>query len=247
MLRVAWVFASAPFWETVSLGQIYGLLGLVSVWGWVLVERRPLLSGVLIGVVAAFKPNFLVWPGLLLVAGYGRAAVSAAVTAAGLGVLAAAVFGPGVYGSWLGAISRDPANPQVANAAVAGLLVRIGAGGVAPIVEGLGLAGLAVLAWRCRPSARRVSSLALIGLLMFSPLAWVGYGLFLLPLFFERAWTPLLALAAALLLIPRLPAQQASDGSAVLLLSVGSAYSWSWLVLLGQQVRLVLRGTPARS
>ena len=110
----------------------------------------------------------------------------------------------------------------------------------------LGLIGLAVLAWRSKASARRVSSLALIGLLLFSPLAWVGYGLFLLPLFFERKWSPLLALAAALLLIPRLPAQQVSASSVVLLLSVGSAYNWAWLVVLGQQVRLVLRGTPAR-
>jgi hypothetical protein len=152
-----------------------------------------------------------------------------------------------VYGSWVGAISREAANGSVANAAVAGLLLRLGAGGVAPIVDALGLLGLAALAVRCRPSAQHLSSLALVGLLVFSPLAWVGYGLFLLPLFFERQWSVAVAVVAAAMLIPRLPAQQLSDGSIAMLLTVGSAYSWAWLGLLAQQVRSTLRGTPAPS
>ena len=138
-LRVAWVFASAPFWETVSLGQIYALLALPTALAWVLLERWPLLSGVLIGVVAAFKPNFLVWPALLA-AGWAPAGRGERVgDDAGSACWRRRVFGPAVYLSWLGAISRDPANrPGRQCGAWRDCWCALGAGGLAPLVDGAG-------------------------------------------------------------------------------------------------------------
>ncbi|HEY3061585.1 MAG TPA: glycosyltransferase family 87 protein [Chloroflexota bacterium] len=254
--RPVWVLASAPFWETVSLGQIYALLALPASIAWVLVDRRPVVSGLLMGLVAAIKPNFLLWPGLLAISGERRVAVVAFGTWAALNAVAAAVFGPSVFGQWLAVISQEGANGTPANAALAGVLARVGWPAAIPVVDVLGVVGLVVLVLGRRPTPRNVSSLALIGLLVFSPLAWVGYGLFLLPLFFARPWTPMTTLAAALLLLPRPPLTEWSVETPIL----AHAYSLAWLILLSQQVQGLLarqaqapirqtslRGTPAPS
>jgi hypothetical protein len=183
-------------------------------------------------------------------------AVVAFSTWAALNAVAAAVFGPSVFGQWLAVISQEGANGTPANAALAGVLARVGWPAAIPVVDVLGVVGLVVLVLGRRPTPRDVSSLALIGLLVFSPLAWVGYGLFLLPLFFARPWTPMTTLAAALLLLPRLPLTELSVETPIL----AHAYSLAWLILLSQQVRGLLarqaqapirqtslRGTPAPS
>jgi len=254
--RLAWVIASAPFWETVSLGQIYALLALPASLAWVLIERRPMLSGVLIGIVAAIKPNFVLWPVLLALAGQRHAAAAAVGTWAALNALAVVFFGPAVFVQWLAVVTQEGPNGTPANAAVAGLLARVGLPAAIPIVDILGVLGLVALTIKYRPGPRQLSSLALVGLLVFSPLAWVGYGLFLLPLFFERPWTPATAIAAALLLLPRPPLTEWSQQSPIL----ANAYMLAWLILLSQQVRGLLapssqvtpkqarlHGTPAPS
>jgi hypothetical protein len=234
-LRVAWAFASAPFWETVGLGQIYALLAVPSTVGWLLLERYPVLSGLLIGGVAAIKPNFLLWPVLLFLVGQRRAALASVGVFGALWLLAGVAFGFETYGQWLAVATREQPNPQVGNAALAGLLARAGLPALALPLDVLGALAVSAMVYLRRP--RNVSSLALIALLVFSPLGWVGYGVFLLPLFFERQWTVLELLAAALLLIPRLVLQDAPA-------SVGSAYTLAWLLLLIQQLRFPLGTRP---
>jgi hypothetical protein len=252
------VVASTPFWETIGLGQIYGLLALPTTLAWLWLGRLPLASGVLIGLAAALKPNFLVWAALLALIGQRRVALAAVATALGLNLLAGVIFGPQVFSQWLAAVSNEQPNGSVANAALAGLLARLGWSQLVLIVDAIGLVALAALTWQRRPSIQRASSLALIGGLVFAPLAWVGYGLFLLPLFFEETdWTWLTLGAAALLLVPRLIAQDWASQSMVLLLTFGSAFTWAFVLLLVQQVRalgwqraavrMLPRGTPAPS
>ncbi len=260
-LRLAWAVAAAPFWETVALGQIYALLALPTTVAWLLVQRRPALSGALIGAVAAVKPNFLFWAALLFFIGCRRAAIIAAITTLGLCALAALVFGPNVYVQWFAVVGREPNGALALNAALGGLLTRLGVDQLAVPLDIVGLLAIAAAVVRFRPTTPAlVNGLALTAMLVFSPLAWVGYGLFLLPLFFERPWTVTYSVAAALLLVPRVLAQEWADASALLRLSIGSAYSWAFLLLLSQQVRALsapgaqaapeparLRGTPAPS
>src|SRR3712207_4678956 len=76
-------FALAGFWDTLFLGQIYLPLVFAAVVAWLLLERGAgLWAGILIGIVVAMKPNFLVWPALLFLAGYRLPALAAVVTAA---------------------------------------------------------------------------------------------------------------------------------------------------------------------
>jgi len=235
-MQVVWPFAMAGFWETLNLGQIYAFLGLLTTGAWLLLDRRPVLAGVLLGAVVAVKPNFAVWPVLLFLIAQRKAALSALFSAALFACLPAVVYGVGIYSQWLSAVKLEGPNPQVGNAAVSGLLIRLGAPALAVPAAALGLAALAWWVWRRHPGLKTTNGLALTGLLLFSPLAWVGYSVFLMPIFVARHWDARLSLAAILLWVPRLPLQQWTDTSFVLQLTVGSAYS----VALGLVVWSVL-------
>jgi hypothetical protein len=247
-LVVAWGLLLTGFVETLLLGQVYALLALVSTAAWLLLRRqRWVAAGGLIGFVVAFKPNFLVWPVLLFVAGHRRAGVAAVVAAVAFALVPVLVYGPVVYAQWLAALRLEAANAAVANASLLGWLTREGAPTVAGIVAGGALlVGLAVWAWRCRPSVTATSGAALAGLLLASPLAWVGYTLFLLPIVARSRLTPLLVIACGLLCIPRLVLEGWADGSALVRVTVGAAYSVAWLILLVLALRSGCTAVPLR-
>jgi hypothetical protein len=103
----------------------------------------------------------------------------------------------------------------------------------------LGASALWALAGR--RSAMDVSAVALVVALLASPIAWVHYTLFLLPLLISRWRLEGVRLVAALLIVPvpfiisqfgRSPAEQAT---------VGSIYNWALvlllLVLIGDELR----------
>ena len=93
-----WAFALAGLWDTLSLGQIYLPLVLVAVVAWVFIEQgRRSLAGALIGIVVAMKPNFAVWPVLLLLAGHRTIALWAIGSAALLSLAPAAWLGTDPY------------------------------------------------------------------------------------------------------------------------------------------------------
>lgn len=90
--------ALAGFWETLILGQIYVPLVLVCIGAWLLLERRSdVWAGVLIGLLVALKPNFIVWPVLLLLSQRFKPALIGLATAALLSAIPAIVLGPDVY------------------------------------------------------------------------------------------------------------------------------------------------------
>jgi alpha-1,2-mannosyltransferase len=233
-LTLAWALALTGFIETVLLGQVYALLALVSTAAWVLLMRRRWsAAGGLIGLTVAFKPNFVVWPVLLLVAGYRRAGLVSLAAAGAIGCVPMVLYGPRVYFDWLEALRLEQVNPQVANASVDGMLARDGAPPLVAVAAGLVLlATIAVLVWRRQPDTEATSGLALLALLLGSPLAWVGYTLFLLPLIARARMTLWIVAACALLCIPRLLLQDLADASLVMRITVGGAYSVAWLILL---------------
>jgi hypothetical protein len=237
-LVVAWALSLTAFVETLLLGQVYAVLALVSTAAWLLLRRQHwIAAGGLIGLLVAFKPNFLVWPVLLFVAGYRRVAVISGLAAVGFALVPALVYGPGVYAQWLLALSSEGVNSGVANASLMGLLARDGAPTwVAGIAGGALLAGLAIWAWRRRPSVTATSGAALAGLLLASPLAWVGYTLFLLPLVARSRFAPLVLIACVLLCIPRLVLEGWAAAAPLVAVSLGAAYTLAWLILLGYTV-----------
>jgi hypothetical protein len=233
-LAALWAFALAGFWDTLVLGQIYLPLVLSAAGAWLLLERgQGVLAGVAIGLVIAVKPNFMVWPALLFLAGYYRPVVSAGVTALLLSLLPVLLYGPDVYQQWFALLATEGHRVAfLTNASLSGLLLRSGLGILATPIGVLVLAALAFWAWRSRPSLAQASALGLIGALVASPLAWVHYTLFLLPLFFTRPMNWVLGLAAVLLVLPVPWVLGFMASPSWVQASIGSVYGWAVLLCL---------------
>lgn len=185
-LALVAVLASSPLHGTLVLGQIYPLLLVGLVAGWIAERRgRPVLAAALYGVTVALKPSLA--PILLLLAVQRRwvplrAGIASAVVATLAGVL---VAGPSSAIEWLKIAFSEPVPDTVDNASLPGLAVRFGV----PSVFGM-LAGLAVLVgtlvWigrnrdRIDPAGTAPWAVLAAGLL-FSPIAWHNYLMLLFP------------------------------------------------------------------
>ncbi len=227
-----WAFALAGVWDTLFLGQIYMPLVLAAAGAWVLLDRgKGVAAGVLVGLAAAIKPNLLVWPALLLLAGHRKPAMAAGAVFAAVSAVPLIVFGPGIYARWIALIAGDGARAGfLTNASLAGLFARAGIPGIAPVVSAALLAGAALWAFLRKPGPERASEVAIAAALLASPLAWVHYTLFLLPAFIRRRdemWT---RLPAALLIVPVPFLIDRLNAPAAVQLTTGSIYNWALIV-----------------
>ncbi|WP_142848064.1 glycosyltransferase family 87 protein [Telmatospirillum sp. J64-1] len=236
LLPMLWALALAGFWDTLVLGQIYVPLVLAAVGAWLLLDRnRPILAGLLIGVVVAVKPNFLVWPALLFLAGYYRPVFAAGASALFLSLIPLFLYGPTVYQQWVELILND-ANRALflTNASLSGLTQRLGSPVMGTVLSVGLLAGLALWVWmrKRRLSALHVSALGLLGALLASPIAWVHYTMFLLPVFFVLPLSPLLLASAVLLVAPVPIILGLLNAPWWLQATAGSVYGWAVLFCL---------------
>lgn len=133
----------SPCAMVLVVGQTTFLIGAMAILGILLLKRRPLLAGVLLGLAAAIKPQLLVMAPLALLAGaHYRALIAAVVAGAAAGLLAILLFGPQLWLDWLAALPRFGAlvrdNPSLLSGDItpSGLAGRIG------------LDGAALTAWR---------------------------------------------------------------------------------------------------
>jgi hypothetical protein len=102
---VVLIAAFPPVFVTLTHGQTSFLVAALLGGGLLLVERRPWLAGVLIGL-ATIKPQFgLLVPLALLASGQWRTIAGAGATALVVAVFSALAFGPQVWTDWL-AITR---------------------------------------------------------------------------------------------------------------------------------------------
>ena len=234
-LLAGWALALAGFWDTLALGQIYLPLVLAAVVAWRSLDaNRPLAAGVLIGVVVAVKPNFAVWPALLLLSGHLAVAAAAGATVVVLWAIPLAMYGPLVYRHWLDLLLSDAGRGAfLTNASLPGLAQRMDLS-VAGAVISIGVL-LVLAAWALfkRPAWMDASAVGILGGIIASPIAWVHYTLFLLPVFFSRRWNPPLAAAAALLAVPVPWALSTLGGPGWQQLTLGSVYSWAMLLCAG--------------
>lgn len=185
-LAMAAVLASSPLHGTLVLGQIYPVLLVGLVAGW-LAERRghPVLAAVLFGITVALKPSLA--PVLLLFAAQRRwvslrAGVASAVVASLVGV---AICGPTSGLAWLRIAFSSPVPDTVDNASLPGLAVRLGVAPVLGLAAGLVvLGGTLVVLGRQRdrvdPAGTAVWAVLAAGLLL-SPIAWHNYLMLLWP------------------------------------------------------------------
>jgi hypothetical protein len=226
-LRLAWLVGGPFLWATLASAQLYGALALMVVSAWLLLERgRPIAAGVLIGLLVCIKPQFVLWPLLLLFANHRPAAFASALTAAVVLPLPAIVHGPGIYLQWWNAATKHAPLQSITNMGLIGPVASAGVLWLLPI----GIALLA-LAWRWWSRGARtvgeVSTLALVLSLILSPVTWTPYLLVLLPaLLSPLPWNRATIIGASLLLIPEL-ALSAAYG----VLPIGLVYPLGLLLL----------------
>lgn len=229
-----WALGMAGFLDTLYLGQIYTPLVLAAVGAWLLLERgKAVEAGILIGLLVSMKPNFLVWPVLLFLAGYRISSFASIATAAVVAAIPLFVFGPSIYLDWLSLVAGDGGRAVfLTNASLSGLTARAG---IAWLGNPLGVLLLLSLAWwayRRRPTVLEVSGLALLAALLASPLGWIHYTLFLLPVIFHHSQRPGIWPVALALVIP-VPFVLAQFGKpAWAQLTSGSVYGWALVWLL---------------
>jgi len=247
LLLTAWAFALAGFWDTLVLGQIYLPLVLMAAIAWLSLERgRWRTASLLIGLVIAFKPNFLVWPAVLFLAGHGRTAVGSFAAAALISLLPMPIYGAELYARWIELVLSDSGRAAfLTNVSMIGLTARMERPWLGSVLGLLLLAGVAVWAWRRRPPAVPASELALVAALLASPLAWVHYTLFLMPVILRNRRSAPMCLAAVMLTVPVWTVLRLLTASPWAIVTVGSLYAWATVLVL---VALLAReGDPAAS
>ncbi|MEA2387028.1 MAG: arabinofuranan 3-O-arabinosyltransferase, partial [Thermoleophilaceae bacterium] len=236
--------ALAGFSDTLFLGQIYLPLVLAAVGAWLLLERgHGAFAGVLIGLVVAMKPNFLVWPVLLLLSRHYRPAFVALVVAALVSAVPLLAMGPEVYRQWVELLASDRERAAfLTNASLTGLAARAGVSVVGLVISAALLMALAAWALVRRPDALRASAFGLLASVFASPIGWIHYTLFLLPVF-VRGWGSRAMRAVVLLLMVPVPFVVDQLGTSTLnQLTVGSVYCWALLLCLAA---LVVEAAPA--
>jgi hypothetical protein len=260
LLLGAWAFALPALWDGLRLGQVYVLLFAGAALVWYLLEReRTLAAAVAIGCLAAFKPNLLLWPVLLFVAGHRRMAIVAVLTFAAVSALPMLFFGPGVYLQWLELIRGDVADRSgfFSNVTVVAIGVRAGSHLLGGILAAAVLIWAAALLYRTRASALQASAVAVGVAVLVSPVAWFHYLMLLLPALLRRRWTAGMVVGAAIIVMPTigpfwvfkvLPLSY-PEMTEIIHATAGSWYAWGALLLVVSMARsgAAVRRNPAES
>lgn len=207
--RFRWAITFGGTWTCLVTGQVYVVLACLAYLAWEFQNDRRLLPAAgCLGLVCAIKPNFLLWPALICLAGEWVIGLSALAAAAALSSVPAIVLGSPVYREWIDATLaarngiRNPENMSLIGAAqILGVPM---AGVAAAAVFVLVAAGIV---WRRRPSVDSLAPFALAASLLASPEALATYGVFLVPIFFRERWSALLRFAGIVLTIPMPVAQ----------------------------------------
>jgi hypothetical protein len=203
--QIVWFALCAPVIDTLLTMQIYPFLALLFVFAWLLLKHgRQIAAGVLIGFLIALKPNFGLWPVFLFFTAYRKASVSAFISCAFFSIAPIFFYGPRVYAEWIASMSSLSGNHYIfpTNVSVVALAHSIGHPHIGQIAA-LCLIGVSLyLILRKRADLVTASGLALTLGILASPIGWIHYVLFLLPVLFAAPWRKKLTCAMLFLLIP---------------------------------------------
>lgn len=194
--KLAWICLCAAALDTVLSGQIYFLLMLLVVIG----LRKSEAIGM--GLLAAVKPTFILWPLFTAIAGRWRVALQSFAVTLALWASAWLAYGTGVYRSWFHALHNDMHWLEPTDIAVAAWIARLANQRIGLIVAAICILGLAVMIYRTRPTPLEVAGLGLCAGVLLAPLGWAAYAIIAAPAFVLTQWGRLGKFAAVLLCIP---------------------------------------------
>jgi hypothetical protein len=234
-----WALSLAGFWHTLVLGQVYILLLLFTVLGWVFLRQGKYVpAGIAIGLVVAIKPNFILWPIFLLFSGYFITFLLAVLSALIVSLIPALLYGPQIYGQWLEASAIHPETLIMpGNNSILGLIARF-----SPLTVGIAISVVVVITLLvlsrqdigdALEKSEYVSALGIIASLLASPISWTGYTILLIPVFFSlKRWSFPAILSAAILAIPFQMVLLFFQTSFASFIIFGWMYGWGILALL---------------
>lgn len=231
--KILWAFSFAGLWHTIELGQIYLPFALLFGIALIFLENQKFdwVSGILLGICIAIKPNFLLIIVFLLLLKKLRASLFAVASAAMISVIPIFIYGIDIYHQWRIAVSAYNGYAIPGNNSILGLLIRIGLEDLNPVfILLLIILGL-ILVWKYRYDIFSTGIISLIITLLISPVAWPGYTTFLLPYFLKYKWNILSSISAAILSVPVLVIFDNYYYSQFHLVFLGWLYGWSLLLL----------------
>lgn len=202
-LQVAWLLLNFPVLNTLTSGQIYGLLVLLAALAYCFHQRnRPIAAAIAVGLLVACKPTMaFLLPFLWLARNRREASVATAVTciASALPIL---LYGPAIYPRWINALGGDMHWLLPTDIAPIAILRRHG-----HLHAGYFLAAAIALAlgwwqWKRRPGFGNSCGAGICAGILCAPLAWHTYIFIAAPFYVTRRWPSRAILGACLLLIP---------------------------------------------
>lgn len=202
-IRILWILSLGAVWYTFRLGQIYMILLLFTVLAWrALRKQNWLAAGISIGVVCAIKPNFLIWPGLLIVGKSKKTGFTAFATTAVLSAIPLGLEGPLIYRRWLAACRGFNGYELPGNSSLLALFSRAGFPGVGFAATILLLAAVTIWVFLTKPEPLFNSEIGILAALFAGPISWLGYSILLLPALYGKSMDRLTRIGCVLLCIP---------------------------------------------
>lgn len=234
--NIVWALTLAGFWHTIQLGQIYTFLLLIIVGIFVYTEKgNHILAGILLGLLIAIKPNFIFWAIALSMAGQWTIFVTSGITATIVSLIPVYFYGFKIYQQWLEASSLFTPDLLIfpANNSLQGLTARFNSPQAGVFIS-LGLSMMALLViYKRKPAIFNIHTLSIIISLLISPIAWTGYTILTLPIFFKpREWNFNLRFAACVLIIPFFLVLALFEVNFFNFIIFGWLYGWALLFLL---------------
>lgn len=235
-LRAVWALGLAGFWHTLQLGQIYTLLLFFTVLVWIFLKsKHELIAGIFLGILIAIKPNFIFWAFLLLVGGNWKTFLSAGFSAATISAIPLFTDGFIIYQQWLTASSLFTPNLLLfpGNNSFQGLTSRVGYVNIGIILSAIVAFVISLHVLRTKPAVSIVNRLGVIVSLLISPIAWTGYILMVLPIFFEQQqikWD--IILSSVIFSIPVMFSLVLFQTNFTSFIIFGWLYGWGLLFLL---------------
>jgi hypothetical protein len=234
-------FALPGVWDTFYLGQIYMPLLLAVVTAWLFLEHNHyILAGLAVAVVVSIKPNFLVWPWLLFLSGYRRTSLTAVGVFALICMIPIVIYGFEIYEQWFHlVINNDPKRISFpTNISIYALAFRSEIPKAALPLSLIILIIISVLVLKIKPSLIETTTLSILISLLISPIAWIHYIIFLLPIFFYRVnigikivFSFFVFPLGFIFMLPIIPLW--------IYISIGSIYNWVLLLMFAMFVKQI--------
>jgi hypothetical protein len=162
-----------------------------------------IVTGIFIGILVAFKVNFLTWPIILLLSGHYRVAIVSMITFLILSAFPLMEYGADIYLQWLNIISQDAERIKFpTNISIAGGFALFSTTENLKYIGIVALVPAAIYAYLMRPPIKQSTIIGLALGVFASPIAWIHYMLFLLPWLMERRWNLLVTTGSIFLITP---------------------------------------------